>query len=79
MMQCTFSFLYIGSCTLELKTNECANLGITVSIEFPGISEEACKIKCLVHARSNEQCWALTFNMSSGTCIIHADTKHCTL
>ena len=66
-----YFFIYIGSCTLELKTNECANLEITVSIQIPDISEEACKIKCMVHARSNEQCWALTFNNLTGTCIIH--------
>lgn len=59
------------SCQIMRITTECANLVTTVSSLFTGLSEDACKIKCLMHVKSNDQCWALSYDTLTGTCIIH--------
>ncbi|VDI46032.1 Hypothetical predicted protein [Mytilus galloprovincialis] len=67
---------------LVFDSDNCADLETSVSSTKLGLSEEDCKTQCLLHVRSNEQCWGLSYDPTTSTCILHErlQTKNtCTL
>lgn len=49
----------------------CADLDRTQSITVAGSTPGACQTQCMYHVNGYDECWAVTYNSTNGTCYLH--------